>query len=329
MKLTPEWGKIGRSRIRWLLQKKLEKLSGEYPNSFVLPSPDGRLFPLNIFDGGLDVSILDGGTIPGGGTLYNSETQTFVYDYEPEVTAIFKNIIKKGDTTVDIGANIGWYTTLFSCLVGTSGAVHAFEPVHATFRKLQTVVDINAFYKNVTLNQIALIDRASDNISMVIPNHGRGHGGATIAKTPPNLDTVVVKVSSKTLDEYCCQKNINHIFCIKCDVEGAELLTLHGAEALLSHKQAPIWLLEIQRATLKRFDCLPSDLYAFMKDKGYRFWLVSKNEVNTGTLKPGQELFAADFFWLDQHDVSANVLAAKISKESSVVSHINKALGLS
>ena len=39
-----------------------------------------------------------------------------------------KQIIKKGDTVVDLGANIGYYTLILAQLVGKSGHVHAFEP---------------------------------------------------------------------------------------------------------------------------------------------------------------------------------------------------------
>ena len=39
-----------------------------------------------------------------------------------------KKEIKKGDTVVDIGANIGLFTLFFSKLVGTTGRVIAFEP---------------------------------------------------------------------------------------------------------------------------------------------------------------------------------------------------------
>src|SRR5258708_5327092 len=51
--------------------------------------------------------------------------------------AIFRTIIRPGDTVFDVGANAGQYTTLFCRLVGSAGAVHAFEPVPPTFAILQ------------------------------------------------------------------------------------------------------------------------------------------------------------------------------------------------
>ena len=42
--------------------------------------------------------------------------------------ALFKNIIKPGMRVLDLGANIGFYTVLFSKLVGENGKVFSFEP---------------------------------------------------------------------------------------------------------------------------------------------------------------------------------------------------------
>jgi hypothetical protein len=46
---------------------------------------------------------------------------------------LYISIISKGDVVIDAGANVGYFTMLFSDLVGPYGRVHAFEPVPATF----------------------------------------------------------------------------------------------------------------------------------------------------------------------------------------------------
>ena len=60
----------------------------------------------------------------------------FTGEYESAITKIFTQIIKPGDVCLDVGANIGWYTTLFQKLVGPTGKVHAFEPVKPIFDRL-------------------------------------------------------------------------------------------------------------------------------------------------------------------------------------------------
>src|SRR5689334_12301296 len=41
--------------------------------------------------------------------------------YEPEQTALVESVVRPGDVVVDLGAHIGYYTLLFSKLVGDQG----------------------------------------------------------------------------------------------------------------------------------------------------------------------------------------------------------------
>ncbi|MFO7528755.1 MAG: FkbM family methyltransferase [Marinobacter sp.] len=63
---------------------------------------------------------------------------------------VLKNIIPAGAKVVDIGANVGYYTLLFSSLVGSKGRVIAFEPIPETFDLLSNNVTASAA-QNVTL----------------------------------------------------------------------------------------------------------------------------------------------------------------------------------
>jgi len=53
--------------------------------------------------------------------------------WEPEITKLVKEIIKEDQNVIDVGANIGYFTTLFSKLVGKSGKVFSFEPAPKNF----------------------------------------------------------------------------------------------------------------------------------------------------------------------------------------------------
>lgn len=63
--------------------------------------------------------------------------------HEEFETEIFKKEIKKGDTVLDLGAHIGYYTLLAAKLVGEKGKVFAFEPEPTNFALLKKNIKIN------------------------------------------------------------------------------------------------------------------------------------------------------------------------------------------
>ena len=52
---------------------------------------------------------------------------------------ILKQNIYQGNTVLDIGANIGYYTLIMSKLVGSTGKVYAFEPEPKNFEILKKI----------------------------------------------------------------------------------------------------------------------------------------------------------------------------------------------
>src|SRR5262245_26505110 len=52
--------------------------------------------------------------------------------YEDSLTEAFLRLVKPAQIAVDVGMHLGYYTTLFACLVGEGGEVHAFEPTPST-----------------------------------------------------------------------------------------------------------------------------------------------------------------------------------------------------
>ncbi|MTI98597.1 MAG: FkbM family methyltransferase [Marinobacter adhaerens] len=81
--------------------------------------------------------------------------------------SLLRMIIPEGAKVVDIGANVGHYTLLFSKLVGDKGRVLAFEPIPTTFNMLVSNVHFSRS-ENVTLINAAISD-ASKEVNFTIP----------------------------------------------------------------------------------------------------------------------------------------------------------------
>src|ERR1035437_453528 len=88
--------------------------------------------------------------------LYNGIYPIFKRKQDAMELKLIRSIVKPGFNILDIGANIGFYTKLFSQLTGPTGSVHAFEPETTNFKYLQNNLRAN---KNVTLINKAVSDK--------------------------------------------------------------------------------------------------------------------------------------------------------------------------
>ena len=115
-----------------------------------------------------------------------------------ELTEIefLKQIIKNGDTVLDLGANIGVYTLIFAKLVGKSGHVFAFEPDPTNFEILSKNVVENK-HENVTLVQKAVSEK-NDKIKLFVSK--RNHASHRIFDSEEKRNSIGVDVT--TLDTY-------------------------------------------------------------------------------------------------------------------------------
>jgi hypothetical protein len=72
------------------------------------------------------------------------------------LTRHFAEVIRPGDTVLDIGANLGYYTLLAADLVGSEGRVVAIEPNPDVFRRLSASIAVNGFTPRTSARNIAL-----------------------------------------------------------------------------------------------------------------------------------------------------------------------------
>lgn len=112
-----------------------------------------RTFPKNVV-----TLTKDGRQLEVGFRDWTEDSIYFLGTYEEFCTEVVKKHIKKGDVCLDVGANIGWYSTLFQRIVGATGAVHSFEPVPQTFAELERNVILNGAPPNIFLNSFGLGD---------------------------------------------------------------------------------------------------------------------------------------------------------------------------
>lgn len=193
--------------------------------------------------------------------------------------AVFLSLVDDGDIVFDIGANRGYYTILFSHLVGKQGQVYAFEPVPPTFNQLNMTVLSEKIFDNIELNNLALGNTNSE-INIYMPDQDDGQ--ASLAKTHSVGSWINTEVVNEypckvvKLDDYVKDNAVRRLDFVKCDVEGYELLALQGATEVIG-KYLPIIYLEVFDQWTTSFGYLPNDILDFLSPFGYsQFYLVGQ-----------------------------------------------------
>ncbi len=206
-----------------------------------------------------------------GNFQINCDTETWigakiVYtgDYEPTLKKTFKEVIKKGDTILDIGANIGFHTLYFAELTGETGKVIAFEPVPTNFAKLTYNVGLNTF-KNIELRNIALGNKA-ENISIKADINSNNPGAYHLFDREGD-----VLINCQIGDELIKDQPIDFI---KIDVEGYESFVIDGLTQTIK-KNKPIIVFEYDSSYHLRTG-LPHDfIFNLLVPFNYTFFAIS------------------------------------------------------
>ncbi|MPM40137.1 hypothetical protein SDC9_86776 [bioreactor metagenome] len=158
--------------------------------------------------------------------------------YEPYETQLILRQTKKGNTIIDVGANIGYYTVLLADKVGRTGKVYAFEPDKINFEILEKNIEANHL-KNVEIINAAVGSKA---------------GKLKLHKSKENLgdhklygnDKEIEEVKIIKLDEYIKEK----VDLMKIDTQGWEPEVIGGAKNIIN-KNRPVIFLEYSPASYK------------------------------------------------------------------------------
>lgn len=93
--------------------------------------------------------------------------------WEETTTQVFKQLIRPGDVTIDVGAHWGYFTLLAATLCTETGRVYAFEPHPKNFAMLIRNIQANHL-SNVVTVQSAVSDCAGS-IQMFEAHSSMGH----------------------------------------------------------------------------------------------------------------------------------------------------------
>lgn len=153
--------------------------------------------------------------------------------YEPDVTAVFRRLLRPGMGVIDLGANIGFFTMLSASLVGPAGWVLAMEPNPANAKLLEASRRANGF------DQVVVCQLAGGRAPGLLVLNASYSNGTTSA-LPEGADALFGAEVVPCVRADSLVPDGRRVDLIKVDVEGAEYNALLGCTGVIARDRPRI-----------------------------------------------------------------------------------------
>jgi FkbM family methyltransferase len=149
--------------------------------------------------------------------------------YEIDVVAAMERFLRRGGVFIDVGANIGYLSSVAMGLVGKEGQVHSFEPVPECAARLRKLASANEGHQLV-VNEWALGESRTEARIHVSSLSNIGWNTMVPDFMGEAVRRQTIEVETRRLDTYILANGLRDIQVIKIDAEGYEFPVLRGLE---------------------------------------------------------------------------------------------------
>lgn len=184
-----------------------------------------------------------------------------------EISLLQKHI-KPGDIVLDIGANIGFYSEIFSSLVGEKGKVYCFEPDAVNFKHLKDRVN---HIKNVSIYHKAVADS-----NQTIKIYTSKLLNVDHRTYKPDEYDEEIDIEAVALDSFLQTPKVNFI---KIDIQGFEMTAMKGMNQILKNNNLKI-LSEFWPYGLKKAGSSIIEYYSLLVSNGFKVYLINQNKLS-------------------------------------------------
>ena len=199
--------------------------------------------------------------------------------FEPPMTQMFSTLIRPDFRILDVGANIGCTSLLFSDL---GQQVISFEPLDRTYDLLQKNIS-RSNKNNIKTLPFALGD---ENKEAEIYFTDVNRSTAFILDRTSRDDSEIASIKVKRLDDLFPEIGMDRLDFIKIDVEGYELRVLKGAKKTIQQYR-PIVQMEFNSWTLDVYQriCLPDFIDSILAIFPLAYVFHRKSFIDLSTTK--------------------------------------------
>lgn len=204
--------------------------------------------------------------------------------YANALLALIRACVKRGDTVLDVGAQLGYVTHHLARAVGPEGTVHSFEPDPNAFERLEALVRRN------DLAQVVAHPRAASNRDGALPfNVSATLGWSTAAQNTHLTDLSATTVQCVRVDALREAGAVAApVRFVKIDVEGHECEALEGMERVL-REDRPLVVAELNPTMLRAAGHSPGELLQRLSAHGHQLYRLASLGGPFGRVRAGLE----------------------------------------
>lgn len=180
------------------------------------------------------------------------------------IPPVLAQLLRPGDTFIDVGANHGAYSISAARLIGPEGLVISIDPQPRLAGLLRKLLANGP--SRFEVHQIACGDRSRET-EFYIPWATSGSAGV-FREFSGRSSHKTIRVEVRPLDDVIGERRLPGRIVIKLDVEGSELAFLQGARRLIE-AAAPVLLIEINPRAMRAAGTSKTNLVQTLLDLGY------------------------------------------------------------
>jgi FkbM family methyltransferase len=203
----------------------------------------------------------------------NTECKAFYTGvYEELAINVIKNLMQRGASFVDVGANIGFFAVALGMYATSNGfEVVAFEPVSTNIARLKENIELNGLQQSIRVFDCGLSSAETEALITLREDFAEGAGtgnAAILINDGKDNNFRTEKIRLRTFDAVCEEGNINPSV-IKVDIEGHEDEFFAGAKRTIELCR-PIIFMEVNNYFYRRKGASLEASIAYLRNSGYR-----------------------------------------------------------